>query len=377
MGLLNVSKTVLTCDITELLYYTERKQQEMSKVWKEISSLPVTQSTLASLGGDLLAIGGRDDSDKPTSHVYRYDSLTDSWNVASEMKNSQTSCLVVTLPDGHLTVVGEFAVNTTAYVDSKLCRTTSLSGKEKIERSPMLSSTDLAIQPLSHHRLQQPEERRMLWREEKNAPEAMWRGAAVVHGDTAYLSPGYSCKVYSYQKNHWKEQWSRLPDNPNINCGLAVIDGLLTSVGGWKSGRPTNSLLSLTGEGKRKEWSEVYPPMPTGRTHVTCFTIDNFLIVAGGLGVYYDSITVMNVKNMQWATVSYLPQKTLLLTATLCWGKLYLAGGSLNESKSVFTCPVSDLVRPFITRSESTFRATVPSRNIWKEIRTLGPSLVR
>ena len=91
---------------------------------------------------------------------------------------------------------------------------------------------------------------KMRWREGKNAPVVMTRGPAVVHGNTAYFRPGGSSAVYSYQNILGKEQWSQLPDNPNYWFGLAVIDGLLTSVGG---GGPTNTLLSLTGEGERKQ----------------------------------------------------------------------------------------------------------------------------
>ena len=69
---------------------------------------------------------------------------------------------------------------------------------------------------------------KMRWREGKNAPVVMIRGAAVVHGNTAYFRPGGSRKVYSYLNIHGKEQWSRLPDNPNRWFGLVVIDGLLT-----------------------------------------------------------------------------------------------------------------------------------------------------
>ena len=105
---------------------------------------------------------------------------------------------------------------------------------------------------------------KMRWREGKTAPEGMTRGAAVVHTNRAYFCNFSSRKVYSYQNILGKEQWSRLPDNPNHWFGLAVIDGLLTSVGG--SDPTTNTLLSLTGEGERKQWSQIFPPMPTPRT---------------------------------------------------------------------------------------------------------------
>ena len=102
----------------------------------------------------------------------------------------------------------------------------------------------------------------MTWREGKNAPEIIYREAAVVHGNTAYFRPFRSQKVYSYQNIEDKEQWTTLPDNPNEGSGLAVIDGFLTSVGGYKDGY-VNTLLSFTGKGERKGWSLIFPPMLT------------------------------------------------------------------------------------------------------------------
>ena len=138
----------------------------------------------------------------------------------------------------------------------------------------------------------------MIWREGKNAPAKMSRGAAVVHGNTAYFRSGGSYKVYSYQNILGKEQWSQLPDNPNMNCGLAVIDGLLTSVGGYNNGS-INTLLSLTGEGMRKQWSEIFPPMPTRHMSVACITTEQSLVVAGGegRGGFLDIVEVMNIQH--------------------------------------------------------------------------------
>ena len=93
------------------------------------------------------------------------------------------------------------------------------------------------------------------WREGNSAPQAIARGATVVHENTAYLIPYGSHKVLSYENDPRNPQWSQLPDNSNRHFGLA---GLLTSVGGLHNGRPTNTLLSLTGE--RKQWSEIFPP---------------------------------------------------------------------------------------------------------------------
>ena len=135
----------------------------------------------------------------------------------------------------------------------------------------------------------------MTWREGKNAPERMCRGAAVVHGNTAYFRPASSAIVYSYQDMNGQEQWSQLPDNPNENCSLAVIDGLLTCVGGTNND-PTNTLLSLTGNSERKQWSEIFPPMPTPRQSAACVTTEQALVVAGGhAGSYLATVEVMNL----------------------------------------------------------------------------------
>ena len=94
----------------------------------------------------------------------------------------------------------------------------------------------------------------MIWRDGKSVPEKMTRGAAIVHGNTAYFKPSCSRRVYSYQIIQGKEQWFQLPDNLSEDCGLTVIDGLITSVGGYNNGY-INTLLSLTtvtGEGERK-----------------------------------------------------------------------------------------------------------------------------
>ena len=204
----------------------------------------------------------------------------------------------------------------------------------------------------------------------------MTRGAAVVYGNTAYFRPADSVKVYSYQNILGNEQWSRLPDNPNWAFSLAVIDGLLTSVGGYDIRYvTTNTLLSLTGEGERKKWSEVFPPMPTPRYNTSCITTEKALVVAGGTSSdYLATVEVMDINTKQWTTVCPLPLKLLSLSGIVCGDSLYLAGGitrgSFNSwSKSVFTCSLPDLWQPETLGSR--IRQTLTRSKVWKEISTL------
>ena len=204
----------------------------------------------------------------------------------------------------------------------------------------------------------------MRWREGNNAPERMRRGAAIVYGNTAYFRPGGSREFYSYQNILGKEQWSQLPDNPNEYFGLAVIDGILTSVGG--SG-PTNTLLSLTGEGERKQWSQIFPPMPTPRSNAACVTTEQALVVAGGYGAggHLDRVEVMNTDTKVWTKVASLPEKCSSLTATVFGDRLYLAGG-YPRSKSVFTCSLPHLLPPDTLGSRLRRQTHSPRQNVWK-----------
>ena len=207
----------------------------------------------------------------------------------------------------------------------------------------------------------------MTWREGKNAPEKMARGTAVAHKNRAYFIPADSSKVYSY---HVNEEWSQLPDSSNWRCGLAVINGVPTIVGGYND-EYTNALLSLTGEGGKKKWSKILPPMPTPRYGVACITTDQALVVAGGHARDGDlaTVEVMNVNTRQWMTACPLPQKQSHLSGVACGNTLYLAAGSIGfePSKSVSTCLLSELLSaPNTLRSK--MRRALSKSNVWKEV---------
>ena len=215
----------------------------------------------------------------------------------------------------------------------------------------------------------------MTWAVGKTAPEIMVRGAAAVHGNTAYIRPANSNRVYSYRYLQGEEQWSQLPDPPNGHCCLAVIDGLITCVGGFNK-EYKNGLLSFS-EGK---WCEIFPPMPTARMSASSVTTSEALVVAGGyVGIngYLDTVEVMKTSTKLWATVSPLPQKLSHCSAVACGDKLYFAGGFLQgknyvftNSKSVLTCSLTNLLASNTLRSKL-LRGFSQTRSIWKKISSL------
>ena len=62
------------------------------------------------LCGQLLAIGGLDSDDKPTTAIlYVYNQATNSWNVISHMATARSDCFAAVLPNNELMLVGGVA----------------------------------------------------------------------------------------------------------------------------------------------------------------------------------------------------------------------------------------------------------------------------
>lgn len=146
---------------------------------------------------------------------------------------------------------------------------------------------------------------KLAWTGGEPAPEAISRrqGTAVVHRNTTYFSHKHN--VYSYQVS--EDKWTKLPVCKYEHFAMAVVNNLLTTIGGYNEGwlhdKRTRSLLSLA-------WKEVFPPMPTKRSRVAAANTPTHLIVAGGRdhsGEGLATVEVLNTETLQWSTASSLP----------------------------------------------------------------------
>ena len=215
------------------------------------------------------------------------------------------------------------------------------------------------------------------WGEGKRAPERMRRGAAVLEGDTVYINPFSSTMVYSCHVISGEQQCSTLPRHRYHDFNLVVINGLLTSVGGRSGwfGRCTNSLLSLTGEGGKRQWSEVFLTMPTPRSLTASVTTEQALIVAGGMsGVRrLHTVEVMDIPTQQWNIAIHLPRPFISMSATICGDQLYLAGGydESKLSKSVLTCSLTDLLPPQSLGGRLHTFSLANKTGVWRQARDL------
>ena len=219
--------------------------------------------------------------------------------------------------------------------------------------------------------------RELRWKDGKKAPKRMDRGSTVVDGNTVYINPFDSLKIYSCQITSQDLQWSTLPDTKYYNPSLAVIDGILTTIGGYRDSQYTNnSLISLTGRGGRRQWSQIFPPMTTPRYQTVSVTTQQTLIVAGGLakGENLNIVEVMDIPTKQWTTASHLPHPFGEISGTILGDQLYLAGGFVGYgqlSKSVLTCSVTDLLSPPSLAAGLRSLSLANKKRVWRHVRDL------
>ena len=187
---------------------------------------------------------------------------------------------------------------------------------------------------------------RLTWRVEQNAPEEMRRGAVSVDGSTAYFC--YKNRVLSFDSE--KRVWSLLPECPQLDSSLAVVNRFLTAIGGYVNKSPSNKLLSLKDKNQDDKWTEHFPPMPTKRAETAAVCTGNTLVVAGGTtgsefsNNYLDTVEVLDTKTQKWSTVHSLPQPVVRASATICKDYLYILEGSYPGNILV-TCHLPTLVQ--------------------------------
>ena len=179
------------------------------------------------------------------------------------------------------------------------------------------------------------------WQTCSDAPKGMLRGSAVSHDKMAYFNPWLSTAVYQFEEH----QWTALPKCPHYYSALTVVNNQLTTVGGshGRYGRDTtNSLVSLTGEGKDRKWVEHFPRMPTSRSDLAAVCRGTSLIAAGGRGggEILRTVEVMDTESLQWTLVNPLPHPMWRASIAVSQEKVYLLGGFDQNGKtlSVFTC---------------------------------------
>ena len=96
---------VFSCSVEDFLKSTN--SSDGGSVWTRLASIPVEEdSTLATLRGRVLAIGGYKDHSGGTGAIHCYDVATNLWSVIGEIPTPRYSVLAAVLPSNELVVVG-------------------------------------------------------------------------------------------------------------------------------------------------------------------------------------------------------------------------------------------------------------------------------
>ena len=202
-----------------------------------------------------------------------------------------------------------------------------------------------------HERAPRSNSLQFSWQKLKLPPCAIEKECdAVVDGKIVYFYNSKDQEIYAFDTS--LNVWCVLKSSPSTYCSLALVNGLLTTVGGMSGGSYSNKLFSLDSESR---WAEIFPPMPTRRSQATSLCTKEHLIVAGGHGDrglllragVLATIEVMNTTSKQWSSAGYLPQPMYQASAAICSERLYMLGGIEAESKPIkrmHMCSLSDLL---------------------------------
>ena len=94
--------SVLKCSLKALV-----QPKQKSSVWEKIALLPGVLSSLVTVNGRLLVVGGRDHNDRPKKDILEYEPATNSWNFVGQTTVARSSCLTAVLPGNKLMVIGD------------------------------------------------------------------------------------------------------------------------------------------------------------------------------------------------------------------------------------------------------------------------------
>lgn len=229
---------------------------------------------------------------------------------------------------------------------------------------------------LVHHCLFQL---RVQWKLGAETPEGMWRGAAVSDGTSAYFTSFCTHTVYLYHLNQRK--WSELPPSPYRYCGLAIINKMLTTVGGWDGFACTSRLLSF----RKGNWVELFPSMKAARSDPAVVKTSNrhFIIAIGGWDgdrgpntgashVWRTTMEVFSVQNCLWTALSNSPACSEI-AAAVCGDDLFVIG----VDNKCYSCSLKSLpTKSEPHTSKHLTWTTIQCPVYWTTPTTLGGQLV-
>ena len=242
---------------------------------------------------------------------------------------------------------------------------------------PASSPTSLSLSPQSLPRRSSSSDKpRMKWRPTTSVPCSLYRGTSAYHKGTVYLA--FASEVFSYSTT--TQCWTQHPNCPQANGGLVMTNEFPTMIGGQRSGKVTNSLVTLMGHTRECNWIETLPKMPTPRAYSSAVKCNGHVIVIGGcssmsLGEGVLSVVeVMEMGEMEgmWFSVSNLCHPLANASAVIYHGQVMLIGGTdiYGETYTNLKCSIQELLNTKTKNAVNGHREGSNTRNgspqVWK-----------
>ena len=220
-------------------------------------------------------------------------------------------------------------------------------------------------------------DRRYLWYPCSRLPVRLFGGSATMFHNRAFFSGEGLRNVFEY--NPERNSWSQLPLAPTTNFTLAVVNGMLTLIGGYTDKNFSNLLYSLMDNRGSKVWLQALPPMHQGRVSPGATADSTVLVVAGGDIQLQQStfasptVEVLDLRTQVWMQASKLPKPVKRVKMAFSNDHVFVLGGNSKDNQpltEVFYCPVATLVKSCTDKSRSSdlqraFRS-VTEPAIWK-----------
>ena len=176
----------------------------------------------------------------------------------------------------------------------------------------------------------------------KNVPEQMLRGSAAAADGKCYFMSANETKIRVYDAE--KDDWLALRPSLYKNVGLAVINGLVTTIGGQTTDsvlpEPTNVLHSLS----NRRWTEKLPNMTILQVENKKFGMavvqtGNSVIVIGGMH-HGKRVDMLDTTTSVWSALHELPGHCHDgASATICGDELYVQ----SKDGDIYQCFLDEL----------------------------------
>ncbi len=151
---------------------------------------------------------------------------------------------------------------------------------------------------------------------------------SVLVDEVVYVGGGHTfrendCIVMTYDTHSGR--WGTLPPYRTRSFGMTVIRDQLVLVGGKDKDDKSLGVWRTDSE----KWVDLYPDMPTPRSHSSVATYNEWLIVAGGgyNGEWLSSVDVLNIDTKQWYSGPPAPRGFYGMKTATVGDMCYYMGG--------------------------------------------------